>query len=259
MVAEQGHAAPPAAATPPVITAGSPDKNYVLGPADVIEVSVLTHAEYTTRGRIGEDGEIRLPYIGAINAARKTSNELADEISAALIKGGYYERAIVRVEIVSFASRYVTVLGDVGSPGIVPVDRAYRVSEILARVGGVRETAADYLVLRPQNGPERKLLVKDVATGDELQDPYVSPGDKIYAPKAEMFYVSGMVAAPGAFPLTADMTIRMAIARAGGVTLQGTDKNIRLTRHGARVPHVDLNSKVEGGDVLVVPENLFAF
>ena len=55
------------------------------------------------------------------------------------------------------------------------------------------------------------------------------------------------------------MTIHMAIARAGGVNIQGTDKNVKLTRHGVKVAVKDLNAKIEPGDVLVVGESFFAF
>jgi polysaccharide export outer membrane protein len=235
----------------------SADQTYLLGTSDVIEVSVLEHPDFTTRGRIGDDGAVRLPYLGSVVAANKTAPELADNVAQALDKGGFFTHPIVKVEIVSFGSRYVTVLGEVGTPGIVPVDRAYRLSEILARVGGVKDTGADYVVLRPADGPEQRLAIADIATGGLKEDPYVSPGDKIYSPKADLFYVSGQVNGPGAFALLPDMTIRMAIARAGGVNLQGSEKRLKLTRHGVKVDHVDLNDKIQPGDVLVVGESLF--
>ncbi len=239
---------------PQVATA---DQTYMLGPADVIEVSVLGQADFTTRGRIGEDGTIRLPYLGSVPAGGRTISQLSDEVGKALNKGGFYSHAIVKVEIVSYASRYVTVLGDVTSPGLIPVDRAYRLSEILARVGGVKDTGADYVVLRAPTGPERHLPIKDLATGDETQDPYVTPGDKIFVPKAEIFYLSGQVNAPGAYPITEGMTVRMAIARGGGINQLGSDKKLKLTRHGVKLTNIDLESKIQPGDVLVVGERLF--
>jgi polysaccharide export outer membrane protein len=233
------------------------DQTYVLGSSDVIEVSVLEHTDFTTRGRIGEDGTIRLPFLGPVMAANRTAAQLGDDVAQALDKGGFFTHPIVKVEIVSYGSRYVTVLGEVGTPGIVPVDRAYRLSEILARVGGVKESGANYVVLRPADGAEQKLVIADIATGGVKEDPYVAPGDKIYSPKAELFYVSGQVNAPGTYPILPDMTIRMAIARAGGVNLQGSEKRLKLTRHGEKVPTVDLNDKIQPGDVLVVGESLF--
>ncbi|MGH7024045.1 MAG: polysaccharide biosynthesis/export family protein [Caulobacteraceae bacterium] len=235
------------------------EQTYILGPSDVVEVSVLTHPDYTTKGRIGEDGTIQLPYLGTVKAANMTSAQLEAKVAEALDKGGYFTHPVVKVDIVSFGSRYVTVLGAVGTPGLVPVDRPYRLSEILARVGGVKDNGADYVVLTPANGTEEKLAIKDIATGGLKEDPYVQPGDKIYSPPAELFYVSGQVNAPGAYAVIPGMTLRMAIARAGGVNISGSEKKVKLMRHGVRVAHVDLNEPVQPGDVLTIGMTLFAF
>ncbi len=256
-----GHAAPAAKPTD-AAPAAAPDgdvvtQNYVLGASDVIEVSVLGRPDFTTKGRIGEDGTIRVPYLGTVSAGSKTTAQLADELGKALDSGGYYAHPIVKVDIAGYASRYVTVLGNVANPGLVPVDRAYRLSEIVARVGGVRESGADYVVLRPRSGPERRLSIQALATGDVSDDPYVSPGDKIYSPEAELFYVSGQIKAPGAFPYRANVTLRMAISRAGGVTDSGSANGASVTRAGKKLGHVDLDSKVMPGDIIVVPEKLF--
>jgi polysaccharide export outer membrane protein len=268
------HAAPAAAPTaPPAVIKGAPpasaaadqaaaapdgaSQTYILGPADVIEVSVLGRQDFDVKGRIGEDGTIRVPYLGAVKAADKTTVQFSDELGKALETGGYYAHPIVKVDIVSYASRYVTVLGQVGTPGLIPVDRAYRLSEIMAHVGGVKESGAAFVVFTPAHGPQRHISIKDLATGDLKGDPYVSPGDKIYSPEAELFYVSGQVKSPGVFSLLPDLTFRMALSRAGGVTDSGSDKNFTVTRAGKKMTHVDPDSKVMPGDVILVPERLF--
>ena len=234
----------------------APNQTYVLGPADVIEVSIPGRTDFTTRTRIGEQGQIALPFIASVTAAGKTTAQLVDEISGDLEKGGFFAHPIVSVEIVSYASKYVTVLGDVATPGLVPVDRPYRLSEILARVGGVKETGADYVVLRPENGADRHLSIQNLATGDASQDPYVSPGDKIFSPKADMFFVSGQVNAPGTYAMGDGMTIRMAIARGGGLNAEGSLGKVEVTRRGVKLKHADLNGKLEPGDIVVVGERL---
>ena len=251
--------AKPTATSTPMASGGdvSTDKTYILGPADVIEVSVLGRSEYTTRARISEDGTIQLQYLGVVNAATKTAAQLSDEVAAALEKGGYFAKPVVRVDVVSYASRYVTVLGNVVTPGLVPVDRAYHLSEIIARVGGIKEAGADYVVLRPQHGDERRITIATLATGAASDDPLVAPGDKIYSPPAEVFYVTGQVKLPGGFPIMPDMTVRMALSRAGGLTDSGSDKKVTITRKGQKIGHVDLDSKLQPGDVVLVGERLF--
>ncbi len=255
----KGALAQSAAPAAPVVVAAkvtNADQTYVLGPADVVEVSVLDRKDFAARSRIAEDGTIQLPLLGSFSATGKTTVGLADAVAKALEAGGYFSKPIVKVEIVSFASRYVTVLGNFGTPGLLPVDRAYRLSEVLARVGGVRESGSDYIELRPIDGPMRSISIKTLATGDATQDPYVAPGDKIYSPNAEQIYVSGQVAVPNTYRLAEDMTVRLAIARAGGLNAQGSEKKVTLTRAGKKIK-VNLETKLQAGDVIVIGERLF--
>ncbi len=235
----------------------SPDQTYILGPGDVIEVSVLGRTDFTTRSRIGADGTLQLPYLGPVNASNKTSSQLGDAVAGALEKGGFFAHPILKVDIVSYASRYAIVLGSVGSPGLIPIDRPYRLSEILARVGGVKEGAADFVILRSEKGEERRLSISTLATGDASQDPFVSPGDKVFSPLAEVFYISGQIKSPGSFPLRAEMTLRMAISRGGGLTDIGSDHSVKITRKGKKLDKVDLDDQIQSGDVIVVGEKLF--
>ena len=186
----------------------------------------------------------------------KTPRELGLEIAGVLKQGGFYANPVVNVEVTNYASRYVTVLGAVGSPSLVPINRPYRLSEIVARVGGVKPDAADYLIIRSETGEEKRYMVDALSTGDAVQDPFVRPGDKIFAPVAEISYISGQVNSPGPFPLKADMTVRQAIARAGGLTASGSDKKVEVTRGGKKTK-LSGDDKVMPGDVLVVGERLF--
>ena len=246
--------AAPTAGGPPV-TEGSEGVEYVLGPEDVIEVEIVGQPD-RARARVYTDGTIQLNLIGKLTAAGKTPKELGEEISKALKAGGFYANPVVNIEVSAYASRYVTVLGAVANPSLVPINRQYRLSEILARVGGVQASAADYLIVRPENGEERRYLIDELSRGDASKDPFVTPGDKIFAPTADVFYISGQVNSPGTFPMRSDMTIAQAIARAGGVTASGSAKKVQVSR-GDKKLKLSGEAKIEPGDVLVVGERLF--
>jgi polysaccharide biosynthesis/export protein len=258
------HAQPvPAPATAPALAqpalaqpAGMPDQGYILGAEDVVQVEVLGRTDFTTKTKIGADGKIQLPLLGAIPASDRSVLQLREQIRDALQKGGFFNRPIVDVQVVSYASRYVTVLGAVGSPGLIPVDRPYRLSEIIARVGGVRENGADHVVLRSKTG-ERNYAIKDLATGGEGLDPYVQPGDKIFAPSGDVFYIKGQVRAPGSYPLLPHMTLTMALARGGGITDLGSDSHIKIIRKTAEMSPKDLNIEILPDDVIDVGEGWF--
>jgi len=129
-------------ATPPVIPVGPPaakpatpaDANaeYILGPEDTIEIGIVGSAD-KMRARIYTDGTFQMNLIGKVNALGRTPRQLASDIADLLKKGGYYANPIVDVEVTGYASRYVTVLGAFNQPGLVPINRSYHLSEILAR------------------------------------------------------------------------------------------------------------------------------
>lgn len=239
---------------PPVTESAS--SAYVLGRDDVVEVGLLGRSDFGGRARVQADGTIQLPFIGKVPAADQTTAELSDAVRKALQAGGYFSDPVVTVEVVGYASRYVVVLGAVNAPGLVPINRPYRMSEILARVGGVRDGAADYLQVTSSDGKEQKLSIRELSSGGGDKDPFVRAGDKIYAPMAETYYIYGQINSPGSYAITSGMTVRMAVAKGGGLTESGSDKKIDATREGKKVK-MKLDDPVQAGDVLVVGERLF--
>jgi polysaccharide export outer membrane protein len=248
----------PAAAPAAIATTGATrDTGYKIGADDVIEADLLGQADFKTRARVKSDGTMSFPFIGTVNVQGETPVSLKRVIEGKLKAGGYYAQPIVNVEIVSFASRYVIVLGDVGTAGLQPVDRAYRVSEIIARAGGIRETGAEYVIVTRAGKEDLKLPFDKLARGSEADDPFVEAGDKIFVPKAETYYIYGQIAAPGVFPIKEEMTLRKVIARSGGLTPSGSEKRIKLFHDGKQEKRVDLERIVQGGDVIVIGERFF--
>ena len=151
----------------------------------------------------------------------------------------------------------MTVLGEVGQPGLLPIDRTYRLSEVLAKVGGVRVTSDDRVQLRRSTGEDLSFNVQEVATGGPDKDPVINPGDKIFVAAAPTFFIYGQVSAPGSYKVERAMTLRQALARGGGLTERGSDKRIKLFRDGAEVNRVPLSESIRGGDTIVIGERIF--
>jgi polysaccharide export outer membrane protein len=234
------------------ITAG-----YMLGADDVVEVTVLGQPEFATRARVKANGTIQLPFIGEQKIAGETALTLAPKIAEKLRSGGFYAKPVVNIEISSFASRYVVLLGAIAQAGLQPVDRDYRLSEIIARAGGLRESGADFITLTRANGEQRNYPFEKLASGGPEDDPWVSPGDKIFVPEADLFYIYGQINAPGVYPIRGGpMTIRKAVARGGGFNASGSAKRIKLFRDGEETK-VNLDMVIKAGDVIVVGERLF--
>ena len=235
---------------------GNLTQGYVLGPGDAIRVDLLGQPQFSTTQSIQADGTVTLPDLGAVRAQGQTVLQFREEVARLLKLGGYYVDPVVVVGVAAYASRYVTVLGEFGSTGILPIDRAYRVSEILARAGGARGTAGDILLLRRANDEELRLSISEIASGGSAQDPFVNPNDKLYIAPASNFYIYGQVGAPGAYKIEKGMTYRMALARAGGVTDRGSTKKISIYRAGERVK-VELDQPVGPDDTIYIGERFF--
>lgn len=255
--APQASAAPAVEATDKQGLPKSLADGYVLGVGDVIEVTVLGREEFKPRVQVQVDGTIQLPYIKSIPAEGKTVLQLREDVRRRLQQGGFYTDPVVSVIVASYTARYVTVLGEVGNPGLVPVDRAYRLSEILARVGGLRPTGSDEIQVRRASGQDFNFDMTEVASGGPDKDIYVEPGDKIFVASAPTYYIYGQIAQPGSYRVDREMTLRKALARSGGLTPRGSDKKIKLFRNGKEVSHMDLSDLVKSGDTIVVGERFF--
>lgn len=235
------------------------DSSYIVGDGDSVAIGLVGRNDLNSRVRVSTDGTILLPFVGRIKASGRTVLELAEDVRQALIKGGFFGDAVVQAEVVGISSRYATVLGFVGTPGLIPLDRNYRLSEMLARVGGRNSSGADYVILTRTDGTSNRYQVDSLASGAGDKDPIVAPGDKIFIPSAdsEVFYISGQVASPGTFPLTQGVTFRQAIAKGGGVNENGSEKKLKVVRKGVTIKKVKLEDLVQVGDVITIGERLF--
>lgn len=228
---------------------------YVLGTGDVIETSVIGRTDFDAKTQVQEDGTVSLPFVGAVPAAGRSLLALRDDLRARLMRGNFLSDPVVTVTVATFASRYVTVLGQVNQPGVVPLDRAYRLSEIVARAGGANSSADTVMLTRP-DGSTQSLSLRSIAAAPSTADPDVAAGDKVFVAPADTFYIYGAVNTPGAFPIDRPMTVQMALARGGGLTALGSAKRVKLVRAGTETK-VGLAEELRSDDVLVVGERFF--
>lgn len=249
MVAAAGSAA--MAAAPGLTTPG-----YILGPDDTVQVVVFDQKDVGVTTRIKSDGTIIMPLIGAVQASGQTTISLAALISDKFIKGGFLKAPVVNVEVGGYASKRVNVAGRVGAPGVYPLDREYHVLEMLLKSGWVKDNGANYVYLRRADGKEQRLEVEGLVRGSADKDPILAAGDTLYVPEADTFFIYGAIARPGAMPILPGMTVRQALALAGGVTATGSDRKISLFR-GGKESDIGVDGVLQKNDVLMVKERLF--
>ncbi len=239
-------------------TAAEPaDPGYVLGADDTVQVIVYGQSEFNISTRVKADGTIVMPLIGIVKASGLTSIGLAREVTDKLTSGGYLKSPIVNVEIGAYVSKTVNVAGKVSSPGVYPLDRQYRALEVLLKAGWIRENGANYVYLRRAGTPEVRLEAEGLVRGEPDKDPLLRPGDTLYVPEADQFFITGQVNRPGTLPILPGMTVRQALALAGGVSQTGKSDKVGLIRGNAKEIEVDMTQTVQKNDVIIVKERLF--
>lgn len=237
---------------------------YLLGPHDQIEIRVFKEADLSTLARIQADNSILLPVVGRVIVGGFSEQDAVLHIQKALIDGGVVQEPAVTLRIVDYASKRVAVLGYVMSPGIQFLDRPSTISDVLAKAGGAQTEGADFLYFTdydPITGQSERsiLIIQDLlGSGSADLDRPIGDGDKIYIPKAPIFYIYGQVRGAGTFRLFPGLTAEQALVIAGGVTEMGKASSLkRRDLKSGKMVKVDLKEKVSANDVLFVPERIF--
>jgi polysaccharide biosynthesis/export protein len=224
---------------------------------DVVQVGVLGQPEFSATARVEPDGTLALSYAGRLRAAGRTTGALAAQIAALLRDKGLVKTAQVSVEVQSFGLQ-VSVLGEVRDPGAFTLDRPITLAQALARAGGLREEAADSTLVVHRGGHILRFSARGVLEGREASKILLANNDTLFVEQGRIIYVTGYVNKPGQFALNRPgVTIRQAIALAGGLTPLGSDNwGLRLRRDGVEYA-ADLDQPVEADDTVIVNERLF--
>lgn len=237
-----------------------------LGAGDTVRIQVFQSPELTLETRIQESGSISYPLIGAVQLAGRTIPDAEKTIGSALLSGGFLQKPQVNVTLVQARRKQVSVLGAVGKPGQVPLEYVdTRLSDILALVGGIAPTGSDTVIVTGERGGKPMRQEINVATmyleGKAGGDIVMAAGDVIYVHRAPVFYVYGEAQKPGAYRLERNMNFMQALVTAGGPTLRGTEKRLRLNRQSADGTVKELVAEpgalVQPDDVIFVRESLF--
>jgi polysaccharide biosynthesis/export protein len=248
--------------------------DYVIGPQDVLTVTVYDHADLSGKFSVEADGTLTFPLIGRVKAAGLTLRALEDTLKMQFADG-YLKSPQVAVAIDEYKSQRVFVMGEVRGPGAYQLTGDMTIIEALAKAGGVTQTSAEeILVVRPSasaksagpaapNDTESTVLkvnIRELQAGALSQNLLLRDGDTIVVGRSQAVYVFGQVRAPGAYPSARGTTVLQALSLAGGVTDRGSTGRVKVVRAQDgknRELKVKLTDIVEPGDTLIVGERFF--
>jgi len=242
---------PPAlpAATASGTTSSQADKQYRIGPGDVLDIRVFNRPQLSHEAlRVENHGVIQMPFIGEIQAACRTESELEKEITTRLLK--YQRNPQVDVSVKQYNSQQVSIIGAVNLPSRFQLQRRVRLLELLSLANGPSERAGRSIqVLHAEtptsiceemptsSAPNDDALValssynlSETLKGSLQANPYLRPGDIVTIPEAEQVYIIGNVYKPGPIALSEPVTVSRAIVMAGGTAPNTDTGKVRIIR-----------------------------
>ena len=160
---------------------------YIMGPGDLIEISVWNHPELVKTMRIRPDGKVSFPLVKNIHAAGNTPSVLMYEIERRLAK--YLKEPDVSVIVMEYKSKNILVLGEVRNPGLYQYEGDMSAFDAIANAGGYNRHAQinSILVIESARSSEPKIFIADlhkaIRYGDITQDVRLRPNDLIFVPK----------------------------------------------------------------------------
>lgn len=241
--------------------ASADDGNYLLGPGDMLKITVYNNPDLTLETRITETGTISFPLLGEVELGGISASVAEKKLSNKLESGGFVKQAQINILVVQFQSKMVSILGNVFKPGRYPLDRSMNLTEVLALAGGVPTDGSDMITVIGKSGKVEYDLRNIVKKGDGSQNINLVGGEIIYVPRAPMFYIYGEAQRPGSYRIERDMTVMQALAMGGGPTPRGTQRGVQLHRRNAsgvlEVLSPTLSDLVKQDDVLFIKESLF--
>lgn len=254
----RGAAGQPAAGTQPTAP-----PSYRIGPQDTLLITVVDEAELTGKFSVDADGMLSYPYLNRVRAAGMTASELQNYLVTQL-KAGYLRNPQVRVDVDSFRSQSVMIVGEVRQAGRIPMTGpTMTLLEALVLAGSPTAKASNEIIVRHRgvdgkDPVEIRVNRKDLELGKS--DVVLRDGDLINVPTAASFFMDGMVRNPGTYTLEPGITVQQAIALAGGLTDRGSDRRITATRivngKTMEVP-LRLDDKVQANDVIHIRPRFF--
>jgi polysaccharide export outer membrane protein len=261
--------------------------NYVLGPSDEIVILALDAEEIANKPiRISTSGDINLPMIGRLHVAGMTVEDLEIELRQRL--KAYIVNPEVAVNITQFRSQPVSIIGHVGSPGVIQLEGRKTLIEVLSMVGGLRADAGSEIRITRKSEWGRIPLVSavmdpngnhSIATvnyrsiidaSHPEENIQIFPFDVISVARADVVYVIGEVRRPGGFVLNdkQSISILQVLAQAEGLAPTASPQNSKIIRPipGANRIEIAVNLKdllqgkikdmtLQPEDILFVPDS----
>lgn len=236
----------------------SQDQKIKVG--DVLKLTCEEEPTLNKNYTVTSQGIILVDFLGAVHVEGNTEDEAARIVSARLVDGRILRRATVTVKILSTTVAPVTYRGAVGATGQEPHREGLRLSDIVKKAKPREDTDLSRIEVRSKDGQTQFVDFTRFDPATNANNPLLRPGDTVtFVTKTApgLVVLLGGVERPGGVSWERGMTVRSAIAKAGGFAALGVQTTVRLERQGQATRTLDLSqpgvdAPVQEGDRIVV-------
>lgn len=201
-----------------------------LSPGYLLSMSIFGVPEMASELRVDAQGFVTVPLIGGVHVDGDTLPQAQARIAKVLEQKEILKDPQVLLNVLQYASRSVSVLGEVNSPGRIQLLAPESLGDVLARAGGPTIAAGKEIEIQ-RTGPNGKPVNQhvDYVQGRDpevLRRVVIEPGDTVLVHRAGIIYVLGAVNRPGGYLMVdgGSLSIVQAVSLAGGTTLQASTK-----------------------------------
>lgn len=256
----------------PVVTAGIGEVLGPIGPGDLLDVSEFQTPEFHSTVRVSNAGAVTLPMVGEVNVDGMDEPAAVRVIAAALVAKGMLKHPQVAVLVTQSMGQDVTVLGEVGRPGVYSFGAHHRLFDAISEASGMSAEAGGLVNIFHRDDPStaHAVTVDFSAAGGSERNPELAPGDTVEVSRAGLVYVVGDVIRPGGFTLepSQQMTVLKALSLAWGPSQNAAGQKALLIHEGnggRTVTTLNINRMLRGQDpdapvserdILFVPDSM---
>ena len=168
--------------------------DYIIGPEDVLEITVWKNADLSKTVQVRPDGRISMPLVGDVSAVGHTTSQLTDELAARL--KAYMENPTISIVVSQVNSYTIYVLGEVVKPGRYPLKSKTTLLQAITISSGFTPVAARNKIVVFRFGKDGEAMIKIKASYDDIvlrdgsnQNIELKPGDQIVVPSETMVVI----------------------------------------------------------------------
>lgn len=168
---------------------------YKITLTDLLRVDIYQEDDLRTMSRVDSKGNINLPLVSEVHVVGLTISDAQKAVENAYREGRYLRNPQVTINVEAYASREVSIQGEVRSPGRypLPIETSMTVLELVTRAGGFTDIAkgTDVRVTRVSLDGKKQVFTIDVDSLLKGKDRanindnslMLEPGDIVFVPQ----------------------------------------------------------------------------